>query len=338
LSNPAIDGGSDLFATGHDARGLGRVNVPNAFHNGANVSDLGAFELQGPFEPASFVVTTLSDVLDLSDGLTSLREALALANSDPDGNTITFAENLSGGTLRLAHGELVITSNVTVDGDIGHDGTADITISADSASGADDATSRVFSVEDHAGTAIPAGLRGLVIRDGFADNGGAIVLGFGDQLTLTNTTVSDNTASRCGGGIWTHSNSQLWLDRSTVSDNHAARDGGGIYLRNSAAIGVFNSTVANNSAGDAGGGIYGFSYDAMTLVNATVTGNSAGGDGGGLYNWKGFTSITNSIIAGNAAGGLGDDFFDVSPNDWVFAGGNIIGSEPVGSTPAGTRR
>ena len=30
-----------------DARGLARADVPGAAHNGANISDLGAFELQG---------------------------------------------------------------------------------------------------------------------------------------------------------------------------------------------------------------------------------------------------------------------------------------------------
>ena len=282
-------------------------------------------------------MTTLDDVVNPFDGLTSLREALAHANQNGDSNTITFAENLSGGTLFLTQGELAITSSLTLDGDIDNDGIADIMISADSAAGADDATSRVFSVSDGAASTIAVTLHGLTIRDGFALDGGAIVVGVGDQLTLSNTTVSDNTASDSGGAIWTDTGSNLLLDGSTVSGNHASGDGGGVYIGGRATIGVSNSTLANNSAGDAGGAIYGYSFNTVNLVNATVTGNSAGGDGGGLYTWgKGFTSIANSIIAGNDAGSEGDDLYsELSEEDLVFAGGNIIGSAPVNFTPTG---
>ena len=56
----------------------------------------------------------------------SLREALALANADADADTIVFA---SAGTLTLTNGELGITTDVTIDGDIDGNGTADITVS-----------------------------------------------------------------------------------------------------------------------------------------------------------------------------------------------------------------
>ena len=42
--------------------------------------------------------------------------------------------------------EFIITSSLTIDGDLDNDGTPDITISADSSLGADDADSRVFLV------------------------------------------------------------------------------------------------------------------------------------------------------------------------------------------------
>ena len=46
------------------------------------------------------VVTTANDVVDDSDGLTSLREAIDLANSDPDASVITFGNGagITGGT------------------------------------------------------------------------------------------------------------------------------------------------------------------------------------------------------------------------------------------------
>src|SRR5262245_51440116 len=101
---------------------------------------------------ANITVTTLADTVNAADSVLSLREALALANGNgsAESDTITFAPALAGGTLFLTtHQQLAITTDgVTVDGDIDHNGTPDITISADSFLGANDATSRVFLVSD----------------------------------------------------------------------------------------------------------------------------------------------------------------------------------------------
>ena len=131
--------GNSLEVLQVDARGFDRVS-------GSHV-DLGALELQ---PGQSFEVTTLEDELDSADpnatlidfgGLTdlSLREALVLAQQDKASyDTITFAASLIGGptpgvddgVLTLAMGELAIEGNVTIDGDVNHDGAPDITIDA----------------------------------------------------------------------------------------------------------------------------------------------------------------------------------------------------------------
>ena len=57
VTNPAIDAGNDALDAAGDARGLARLDVPGAAHNGGNISDLGAFELQASaFETPGFVV------------------------------------------------------------------------------------------------------------------------------------------------------------------------------------------------------------------------------------------------------------------------------------------
>ena len=59
---------------------------------------------------ATITVTNLHD-----SGAGSLRSALSNAIS---GDTITFAQNLAGGTLILTSGELDITKNLTINGDL----------------------------------------------------------------------------------------------------------------------------------------------------------------------------------------------------------------------------
>jgi hypothetical protein len=68
--NPALDAGDDSLDPATDARGRGRFDFADVANNGANISDLGAFELRLP-EARSLVVTTLDDVVDQLDGETS---------------------------------------------------------------------------------------------------------------------------------------------------------------------------------------------------------------------------------------------------------------------------
>src|SRR5579885_2352122 len=66
----------------------------------------------------SYLVTTLSDAPNRNDGTTSLREALALANTHKGDDTITFAQGLSG-TISLAQNQLDasdLTGATTIDG------------------------------------------------------------------------------------------------------------------------------------------------------------------------------------------------------------------------------
>jgi hypothetical protein len=77
----------------------------------------------------TYTVTTTSDVVDPSDGELSLREALALADSDPTtADTILFSDAVQGGTIVLAGSQLTVASDVTIDGGAG------VTIDAQQAS------------------------------------------------------------------------------------------------------------------------------------------------------------------------------------------------------------
>ncbi|MCB1492945.1 MAG: hypothetical protein KDJ77_14310, partial [Rhodobiaceae bacterium] len=325
------------------------AGLTEAANGGARIQvgtvDIGAAETN--LEARSLVVTTDQDVVDATDGLTSLREAIAFANDttanggsgDADGDgfandTITFASNLSGKVLYLASGELAITSDLTIDGDIDNDTAPDITIDADSALGVDDATTRVLSIDGGAGTATVT-LTGLTIRDGDAavgENGGGILLGDDDALTLTDSAVLANAATASvtvpfsvvvtggsGGGIFADSGSTLTIDNTDISGNQnvvgqynaftGAGVGGGIYAGSGAIVSITDSTIDANLSGQntvyrgsGGGGLALYSSASLSIDNTVISNNSTFRLGGGLLLHDVPTvTITDSAITGNAA-------------------------------------
>jgi predicted outer membrane repeat protein len=151
------------------------------------------------------------------------------------------------------------------------------------------------------------------------------------QVTITDSTLSDNSVSLDGGGAMI--NGTLNLDRVTVNGNNALNRGGGLFVQGNAI--VTNSTISGNSTGGLGGGIF---MDQGTLRNVTITGNTAGGRGGGVSATTG--AIQNSLIALNTSA-IGPDYEGTlnsgghnligDSSDATITGnttGNIIGADP----------
>jgi hypothetical protein len=118
--------------------------------------------------------------------------------------------------------------------------------------------------------------------------------------------VSRNSAGGIGGGI--DSGGTLTLTNSTVSGNSAVKDGGGISDNGGMVMltmMLINSTVSGNRAGGGGGGIFhepNPPFGNVNIFSSTITGNTAGpGFGGGIANVGGRSTITfqNTILAGN---------------------------------------
>ncbi|MEM7210578.1 MAG: choice-of-anchor Q domain-containing protein [Pseudomonadota bacterium] len=320
--NPALDIATPTIFGGTDAAGQPRVVDVAGVDNGGTI-DAGAFELQSgtsvAVDPASLVVTTALDVVDSTDGLTSLREAVFAANSSPDASTITFAAGLNGSTLMLGGEQLRLMTSMTISGDTNGDGIADITIDGNNAS-------RIFAVQSGSVVLSALNLTGGNIS-GF-QSGGAVSLFRGASLQIEHSTISGNSAP-WGGGV--SSDGSLTVTYSTIANNTATYGGGGLstaqdtLIRNSTIADNTVLTPATNAASANGGGINNFGE--LTLVNSTVTGNSATANGGGIASvYSSPTlSITNSLILGNGAPNADEVFGTYTDN-----GGNLIG----GSTAA----
>jgi CSLREA domain-containing protein len=144
----------------------------------------------------------------------------------------------------------------------------------------------------------------------------------GPALTMQESVVSDNTSTGVGGlggGMQIVASTVATLTNVTVSGNTAKSDGGGMYLDpyDGGSVTLTNVTVSGNSSDTYGGGIAHYD-DAVSLNNVTITGNRATnstpgfGKGGGIYS-DGTFAARNTIIAGNTANQGAPDCWMVDP-------------------------
>ena len=256
----------------------------------------------------SLVVDTVLDLTDGTDGVTSLREALAFADSRTVPSTITFDPIVFGETsqtITLTQGQLTLNGGANIS--IAGPGANLLTVSGNNASG-------VFDVEGGS-----VSLSGMTVTGGRDVDGGG-VYNNGGNVSLTNVVVTNNAANQ-GGGAFNQTGGTISLTDTTFSNNSGAT-GGGLFNNSGGTMTLTNCTVNGNTAPDSGGGLYNNASGTMTLTNCTISGNTAGVTGGGLYISPGATAtLTNSIVAGgNAAGDIRGALNSASAN-------NLIGSD-----------
>ncbi len=136
------------------------------------------------------------------------------------------------------------------------------------------------------------------------------------EMTIINSTISDNKASSTGGGGIVN-NGEMTITNSEVSGNSAVVIGGGII--NEGVITITNSTVSDNEAHYSSGGIHNSSQGTLTLTDSEVSGNNGYTYGGGLSN-GGAMTITNSTVSDNWTISIQDS------QDSPRAGGGIYNS------------
>ena len=284
-NSPAINAGdSSVVGTNDlDLAGAGRLY-------GKSV-DLGPYEYRGTGEQAPapvYVVDTLVDSLDPTDGVTSLREALYYAEGS--GATITFASNLAG-TIKL-RAQLVVSTPITVDGD------SRIVLDAQNGS-------RVLLAE--AATT----LKGLELRNGKTAGDGALVraqASFAAQnssfasadaqaalyllgaSTLTNCSVSGSANDAI------YSSGSLTFDSGSVAQNAGrgiVNDYGTLIVKNASVRDNGSSGVFNIGSATVLGSILENNADSA-VVNQSVVVSDASVFASTL-------DLKNSILRGNAA-------------------------------------
>ncbi len=174
-------------------------------------------------------------------------------------------------------------------------------------------------------------LNATTVKNGTASAGGGIFNS--GALTLTNSTVSSNSAAgNMGGGIYTN-NGTVTLNSSTVNNNTASI-GAGIAVSSSTGT-LNNVTISGNMATSTAGGIFASdAASAIMLNNTTVSQNTANtnwGGGGIFVTNNAAVTISSSLVSGNAAGGIGNEVYS---SDGIInaASYNVFG--PSGETSA----
>ncbi|MBO7724918.1 MAG: hypothetical protein J6S40_00470, partial [Thermoguttaceae bacterium] len=238
-------------------------------------------------EASSLVVTTLDDVVDRYDGETSIREAIAYAETFDEAVTVTFAEGLEG-TITLADGAVGVdaAAQITVDGG------ARITIDAAG-------ESRAFEINSGAVT-----LADLTIENGSAEENGGAIANSG-ELTLVGVTISDSRSGKIGGAVYSAPDTVLTVIDSTFTGNAAQNRGGAIYVDQWAVAEISGSYFSGNSTAAYGAAVYAWNDSTVDIANSIFVENVA--PNGTIRNHAADVSLINVVVSGNEQGISGID-------------------------------
>jgi predicted outer membrane repeat protein len=320
LGGPAINGGATVSGVATDQRGVARPQF--------GTPDIGAYEVDGTLAP-SLVVTTATDESDFSSDPrfgagTSLREAVAHAQSLGGAPTITFAPALQGQTVTLVDGAtgaaddtaLRITSDLTLDGGAGvtvhlaapvprrhllHGAGRTLTLRNLTFSGGDIRTVNDGGALYNLGAVVMSNVH---FTNNRANHGGAVWNA--GQISIAGSTFESNAtaANGQGGAIW--SNGTLTADASTFYLNSAGQLGGAI--ASFAGLTVTNCNFSTNHSDFNGGAVR---LDGPAAISGSVFTNNTAENGGGAIMSHGATTLTNVTIGYNTAlDGGGIQFFD----------------------------
>ncbi len=225
--------------------------------------DIGAFQTQTTSVP--LVVNWTGDGPGQTGQLT-LRVAVDLADIAGTSQTITFDPTVfaTPQSIVLTQGPIVLNNTL-----------APVTIEAPAAgvtvSGGN--LSTVFVV----GSGVTASISGL---------------------TITGGGRGSSQGPGGGGGLYNSAGATLTLTDCTISGNSAGQGGG---LQNGGTVTLMDCAITGNTA-RLGGGIYDH-LGTVTLIDCDITGNSATGSGGGIFS-SGTATITGVTIGRGTRPGM----------------------------------
>ena len=191
------------------------------------------------------------------------------------------------------------------------------------------AVDSVVAIDDKDGVTID----GFTIKNGKPDNGGGIYCN-SSSPTITNNTVTANSAGYYGGGICINNYSSPTISNNTITGNSAGY-GGGISCLNDSSPTMTNNQITGNSAGW-GGGIWCQTDSSPTITNCTIADNKAPYAAGiGIYPWDSPCApvLLNCILWGDTPDEIAGDTTNLTVSysdvEGGWAGDGNIEGDPL---------
>jgi predicted outer membrane repeat protein len=293
-------------------------------------ADAANFEVDTTLDPGGAGACSAVTVGDCS-----LRQAVALSNSTAAvDDTITFAATLTGNTIAVASGEILITDDVYL-----YTNVADVSVSAGT-------SSRIFDINATGDPGMNVGIYSLTLTQGYSSNYGGAIYSRSADLIISNSTVSDSsTTGLVSGGAIDLRYGSLTIQGSEISGNSSGSSGGAIYAQGSTldptTVQISDSTITGNSTSNGGDGGGLSAYRSTTAIeNSTISGNSTSGDsgfGGGIHSALGEITVEGSTISGNSTeddhargGGLASRVNTTTIESSTVSGNSTAGLEADG--------
>jgi trimeric autotransporter adhesin len=264
-------------------------------------------------------LATITVTSNADSGAGTLRQAIAGAIN---GDIITFSSSMTISLTTVTSGNmLAISKNLTIDGDLNNDGTADVTLNAQN-------RGRVLAVSGGATVT----LDGIVLTNGLVSgNGGGFggtiggdafgaglhVSGAGTKVTVLGSTITANAAAGGGGG------------GSGGTYSYGGGGGGGRSSIGGGSGGAYNGGISGGTATNGIGGIGGYSTTAAQAGKGGSTTGGAGGSsaGGFVIGGAGATAGPGGGSSiGGGGGGAGASGGATGGRGGHAAGGMYVGS------------
>jgi len=257
-------------------------------------------------------VTTTADIVDPSDAVISLREAVLMANASPEDNEIRLPAGIFTLTRQGANEDAGLTGDldITSSGSLkiigaGRDNT---TINASGLVNAEFGYGdRIFDVLAGADVEIEAvALTGGRTGPGLSyisGNGGAIRMQSA-TLSIANSRFAGNSSAADGGAIC-NLDGQLEVVASLFSENEATGAGGAIYHEllhvddsQNGRLSISDSKFDQNQA-RTGGAVYNQGW--ATIAGSSFTNNVAVRDGGAIFLTNYPATVSDCVVTDNTA-------------------------------------
>lgn len=149
--------------------------------------------------------------------------------------------------------------------------------------------------------------------EGAEGSGGGVFNDEGGSMTIEDTDINENTASRAGGGLEDNSGAGTLITLMNVNFNgnftgSAPGNGGAVHITGPGDVNITGGEITGNTAAREGGGLWNGS-GIMNVEDVLIDDNEANGagaddGGGGVFNNGGDLNISNSVITNNRAGGM----------------------------------